>query len=130
DWSADCRAKLRHDGLIAALGEAGLGLVGSNRCDGPSSTTAGRSLLAELLLEQRDLDVVVFSNDDMATGGVLRCLAAGIAAKSDLALFGFNGLDIGQALPTPLSTMRSNRFLTGRTAIDRLLARRDRPAQF
>ncbi|MGV8830782.1 MAG: LacI family DNA-binding transcriptional regulator [Devosia sp.] len=130
DWTADRRAKLRHDGLVAALAEDGLSLVGSNRHDGPSSTVAGRDMLAGLLERFGDLDVVVFSNDDMATGGVFHCLGAGIVPKRDLALFGFNGLDIGQALPTPLSTMRSNRFLTGKTAIDTLLAQRERPAQF
>jgi len=129
DWAADRRARLRYDGLLAALAEAGLDLVGRHLHAGPSSTAAGRDGLAALLAQHAGMDVVVFSNDDMATGGVFHCLGAGIAPKTDLALFGFNGLDIGQALPTPLSTMRSNRFLTGKTAIDRLLAQRDRPAQ-
>ncbi|MGV8855334.1 MAG: LacI family DNA-binding transcriptional regulator [Devosia sp.] len=129
DWVGDHRAKRRHDGLVTALAEAGLGLAANCRYNGASSTAAGRDMLAGLLARHTDLDVVVFSNDDMATGGVFHCLAAGIRPKSDLALFGFNGLDIGQALPTPLSTMRSNRFLTGKTAVERLLAQRDRPAQ-
>ncbi|HTM78808.1 MAG TPA: substrate-binding domain-containing protein, partial [Devosia sp.] len=128
DWRSDRRAKLRFDGLVAALAEAGLNLIESYRFDGPSSTLAGRDMLANLLARQRDLDVVVFSNDDMATGGVFHCLGAGIRPKQDLALFGFNGLDIGQALPTPLSTVRSNRFLIGKTAVEKLLLQRDRPA--
>eukprot|EP01036_Dinobryon_divergens_P000829 gene829-1082_t len=127
DWTPDRRAKLRHDGLVAALADAGVELIDSCRVDGPSSTGAGRDMLAKLLARRRDLDVVVFSNDDMATGGVFHCLGAGIRPKQDLALFGFNGLDIGQALPTPLSTIRSNRFEIGRTAIDTLLAQRERP---
>ena len=127
DWTPDRRAKLRHDGLVAALANAGVELIDSCRVDGPSSTGAGRDMLAKLLARRRDLDVVVFSNDDMATGGVFHCLGAGIMPKQDLALFGFNGLDIGQALPTPLSTIRSNRFEIGRTAIDTLLAQRERP---
>lgn len=129
DWMADRRAKLRHDGLVAALAEAGLALVESVRNVGPSSTQAGRDALAALLARGSTPDVVVFSNDDMALGGVFHCLGAGIRPKDDLALFGFNGLDIGQALPMPLSTMRSNRFLTGKTAIDRVLAQRERPGK-
>lgn len=129
DWVADRRARLRYDGLVAALAEAGLAITASRRCPGPSSSLAGRDMLAALLAETGDLDVVVFSNDDMATGGVFHCLGAGIRPKADLALFGFNGLDIGQALPTPLSTMRSNRFLIGKTATENLLAHRDRPAE-
>ncbi|HTM78377.1 MAG TPA: LacI family DNA-binding transcriptional regulator, partial [Devosia sp.] len=128
DWSSDRRARLRYDGLTAVLAEAGLDLLESCRFEGPSSTLAGRDMLASLLTRRSDLDVVVFSNDDMATGGVFHCLGAGIRPKQDLALFGFNGLDIGQALPTPLSTMRSNRFLIGKTAVEKLLLQRDRPA--
>jgi LacI family gluconate utilization system Gnt-I transcriptional repressor len=128
DWASDHRAKLRYDGLVAALAEAGVGLVETCRFEGPSSIGAGRDMLAQVLARRRELDVVVFSNDDMATGGVFHCLGAGITPKQDLALFGFNGLDVGQALPTPLSTVRSNRFLIGKTAIEKLLGQRERPA--
>jgi len=66
--------------------------------------------------------VVVYSNDDMAVGGLFRCMGAGIRVPEGLALFGFNGLDIGRALPQPLSTIRSNRFLIGRKAVVKVLA--------
>jgi len=66
--------------------------------------------------------VVVYSNDDMAVGGLLHCMGAGIRVPEGLALFGFNGLDIGHALPQPLSTIRSNRFLIGRKAVEEVLA--------
>ena len=129
DWTADRRARLRFDGLVAALAEAGLSLIDSGRHEGPSSTQAGREQLAALLGRGPELDVVVFSNDDMAVGGVFHCMGARIRPKDDLALFGFNGLDIGQALPTPLSTLRSNRFVTGQTAIEKLLGQRERPSE-
>ena len=90
---------------------------------------AGREALAQLLRDSGDVDAVVFSNDDMAVGGFMHCLGAGIAIPERLALFGFNGLDIGQALPRPLSTIRSNRFLIGRTAAETLLAARERPPE-
>ncbi len=79
-------------------------------------------MLALLLARSRDLDAVIFSNDDMAVGGVFHCMSEGIVPKRDLALFGFNGLAIGQTLPTPLSTIRSNRFLIGKTAMERILS--------
>ena len=129
DWNSDRRALLRYDGLVVALADAGLSLIDECRFDGPSSTLVGREMLAKLLERSPDVEVVVFSNDDMATGGVFHCLGAGIRLKDDVAIFGFNGLDIGQALPTPLSTIKSNRFLIGKTAIERLLAQRDRPRE-
>lgn len=129
DWTADRRARFRYEGLCEGLQEAGLALSGEFRFEGGSSTMAGREALACLLRDGDDVDAVVFSNDDMAVGGFLHCLAAGIAIPERLALFGFNGLDIGQALPRPLSTIRSNRFLIGKTAAEKLLAARERPRE-
>lgn len=121
DRKRDERAARRYEGFREGLQAVGLSLVGEAASDGPSSTQDGRDLLARLLSEHRDLDVVVFSNDDMAVGGVFHCFAAGIRPREDLALFGFNGLDIGQALPQPLSTIRSHRFLIGQIAAEMIL---------
>lgn len=129
DWHADRRAFFRYEGLCRALGEAGLSLAAERRHDGPSSTLAGRDTLARLLAETRGIDAVAFSNDDMAVGGFLHCLSAGIAVPDGLALFGFNGLEIGEALPKPLSTIRSNRFLIGRTAVEKLLEKSERSGE-
>jgi LacI family gluconate utilization system Gnt-I transcriptional repressor len=128
DWDTDRRARLRWEGLGQALGESGLGMVDQQLHDGPSSTQAGRATLAALLARGNRPDVVVFSNDDMAVGGVFHCMAAGIEPRQHLALFGFNGLDIGQALPTPLSTIRSNRFRIGKTAVEQILSQPRRGA--
>lgn len=129
DWDADRRARLRYDGLCAALQEAGLSLAAEERFGGASSTMAGREALGRLLRRMPDIDVAIFSNDDMAVGGYFHCLGAGIAVRERLGLFGFNGLDIGQAIPLPLSTVRSNRFLIGRTAAEALVRDTVRPAE-
>lgn len=128
DWETDRRARLRWEGLVQALETAGLAMVGQHLDAGPSSTQAGRGGLAALLAQEHRPDVVVFSNDDMAVGGVFHCLAEGLVPKRDVALFGFNGLDIGQALPTPLSTIRSNRFRIGQIAVEHILAQPERGA--
>jgi LacI family transcriptional regulator, gluconate utilization system Gnt-I transcriptional repressor len=121
DWRQDRRARLRYDGLIQALREAGLSLAAESIVDAPSSTLAGRAMLADLLKRAAHIDVAVFSNDDMAVGGVFHCISAGIKLKDELAVFGFNGLEIGQSLPTPLSTIRSNRYLIGRMAVEKII---------
>lgn len=128
DWTTDRRAHVRYLGLVEGLADHGLSLVAERRVDGPSSTLAGRDTLAALMAEGRALDAVAFSNDDMAVGGFMHCMAAGISVPEQLALFGFNGLEIGQALPRPLSTILSNRFLIGKTAVERLLASPERSA--
>ena len=129
DWNQDRRARLRWEGLCAALADSGVALLDQTVFDGPSSTAAGRRMLGELLARTAGLDAVAFSNDDMAVGGVFHCFAHGIRPKQDLALFGFNGLDIGQALPTPLATIRSNRFLIGQIAVQTILQAATRPDQ-
>lgn len=129
DWSVDVRARMRYEGLRTALQESGISFAGEMRFDGPTSTMAGRETLGQLLQRAPGIDVAVFSNDDLAVGGYFHCLEAGIVVKEQLALFGFNGLDIGQALPMPLSTVRSNRFLIGRTATEAILATPVRPAE-
>jgi len=121
DWLRDRRARLRFDGLGAALREAGVSFVDVALHDGPSSTMAGRRTLATLLSRAPSIDVAVFSNDDMAVGGVFHCLAEAIAIKERLAIFGFNGLGIGAALPLPLSTIRSHRFEIGKIAVRMIL---------
>ena len=129
NWSDDQRAKVRYDGLCKALTEAGLNFVAHSKIDGPSSMAAGRDMTAQLLAGKVKVDVAVYSNDDMAVGGVFHCLSAGVALREKLAIFGFNGLDIGAALPMALSTLRSNRFLIGKIAAEKLLENLDRRSE-
>lgn len=129
DPRSDIRARIRFEGLVAALGDAGLSLQGKVLADVPSSTLVGSATTARLLAENPNLDVVVYPNDDMAVGGVFHCMGAGISVPENLAIFGFNGLDIGRALPKPLSTVRSNRFRIGQTAVEQILETSIRPDQ-
>ncbi len=129
DWGADRRSRLRYEGMRTELAAHGLDLVAEQCSVGFSSTQKGKEALALLLQENRDIDVVVFSNDDMAVGGYLHCLVAGLAIKDRIALFGFNGLEIGQALPHALSTIYSDRFLIGKVAAEKLLESKTRPLE-
>lgn len=127
DLAADDRARFRHEGFLAALSEAGMPAPLERRFPGPTSMVAGKQMLAELVAAHPTIDAVVFSNDDMAVGGFFWCQEQGIRPKEQLALFGFNGLDIGQALPMPLSTIHSPRFEIGRSIVEKLLENRRRP---
>lgn len=122
DLSRDTRAAKRHKGFLAALADAGLGLHAQTILPTRSSVTAGRSATAELLATTRDLDAIYFSNDDMAIGGIFHCMAAGLSVPDDLAVMGFNGLEIGQQLPQPLTTIRTPLAEIGRQAGEAALA--------
>lgn len=127
DRARDPRAAHRYEGMMRGLSEAGISLVSEAVADFPTSTQGGRKLLADLLAREPMLDAVVFSNDDMAVGGLFHCLASGIRPREGLALFGFNALEIGQALPIPLSTIRSRRGTIGQVAAARILETPQRP---
>ena len=122
DIARDQRAAARLDGFRAALSEAGLDLTGCLTLEAPSSVVLGRQGLAQLLSEARP-DAVYFSNDDMAVGGVFHCMAEGIALPGQLAIAGFNGLEIGQSLPVPLTTTASHRTRIGEKAAGLILDR-------
>lgn len=127
DWTADRRARQRYDGLSEALSEAGLSINAHAIAEGSSSIGTGKEQTAQLRA-MADVDVAVFSNDDMAVGGMFHCMEAGVRVPEELALFGFNGLEIGRELPIPLSTIRSNRFLIGQKAIEAILNSPERPS--
>ncbi len=112
----DLRAGKRRVGFEATLHAAGFDWLGSEATPGPSSAGAGRAALARLLGRVPGLDAAYFSNDDMAIGGLFHCLAEGIAVPARLALFGFDGLELGQAAPLPLSTIGTPRTRIGQEA--------------
>ncbi|WP_028746655.1 LacI family DNA-binding transcriptional regulator [Rhizobium mesoamericanum] len=121
DLDRDTRAGKRLVGFSEILEAAGTPLVDREICAGPTSVEGGRVGLERLLTRASGLDAVYFSNDDMALGGYFHCLARGISIPSQLAIFGHNGLDIGRAMPQPLSTIRTPRVMTGKVAAQLVL---------
>lgn len=67
-----------------------------------------------LLERSPALEVVYFSNDDMAIGGYFFCVSRGIKIPERLAILGHSGLDVGRLAPQPLSTICTPRVLVGR----------------
>lgn len=129
DFLPDNRGMERYRGLCEGLAQAGLSPPVAHFVSAPSSIMNGRDSLAKLLDDKHSIDVVVYYNDDMAVGGVFHCMYAGIDLGSTLGIFGFNGLDVGQALPRPLSTIRSNRERIGQLAVQSFLNSRDRKGE-
>ena len=119
----DLRAHRRRASFLEAVRAAGADVLHEEIELGASSVPAGRAALARLLAKQPNIEAVYFSNDDMAIGGAHHCLAHGISTPDDLALFGFNGLDIGQTMAKPLSTLLTYRYEIGVLAGRAILAR-------
>lgn len=123
DLQADPRAAIRLAGFREALAEQGVAIRATALLAGKSSIELGRRGLAQLLDGNPGLDAVYFSNDDMAVGGVFECMHLGIDVPAQLAIAGFNGLEIGQNLPRRLTTVGSNRRLIGRRSAELILRR-------
>ena len=123
DITIDVRAGKRFQGFRAAMTDNGLHIIDSELFPGGgSSVEAGRVGLARLLERQPKLDAIYFSNDDLAIGGYFHCLEHGISVPGQLALFGYNGLEIARLTPQPLSTIRSPRVAMGEVGAKLLLA--------
>ena len=118
----DLRGGKRLAGFRSVLEEHGLTFAAEDISgQALSSLDAGREGLARLLGRGIKIDAVYFSSDNLALGAYFYCLEKGISIPGDLALFGYNGLDIAGLIPHPLSTIRTPRALIGQTGARLLL---------
>jgi LacI family gluconate utilization system Gnt-I transcriptional repressor len=117
----DFRAQKRFDGFKAALSNAGVTLVAQELYLGASSIQTGRNLTATLLAARPDVDCIYYSSDVMSVGGLMHCLAAGLSVPGDLALAGFNNLEILNGMPMRLATTDAHRFGIGAKAAELIL---------
>lgn len=117
----DYRAEKRYLGFSKALREANLEWQYEYREELVSSVTIGRKLAADALQQRPDLDCIYFSNDDIAAGALFFCMEQGHKVPEDLALVGFNGMDISNSFPGMLATSVTDRFGIGTNAAKLLL---------
>lgn len=112
----DFAAATRFSAIRERLTQHGLPLVAPEVFDRPPDFAAGKRSLGELLKAAPDLQVVIYSNDTAAVGGMIYCIENNIAMPDALALAGFSGLQVGQIMPRKLTTIRSKRYDVGRIA--------------
>lgn len=117
----DLRAARRRVGFLKALENAGLGILDEANADGLSSVENGRQLTQDLRSRQTDLDCIYYSNDDLAIGGLFHFLDAGIQVPEQIALSGFNGLDLLDGAPGKVATTRTQRREIGNTAVNLIM---------
>jgi LacI family gluconate utilization system Gnt-I transcriptional repressor len=109
----DVRAAKRRRAFIDTIERNGGQMVAERQSDEPSSMVVGRSLTADITKDATPPDVIYFANDDLASGGLMHCLAEGIAVPTTLALAGFNGLNFLQSMPLQVTTTRTPRYEIG-----------------
>ncbi len=112
----DLRAGKRLEGFRQTMREAGATLLSEDISAKPSSMLEGRRMTAEILSRPDRPDAIYYSNDDLATGGIMHCLSSGMRMPEDIALAGFNGLPFLDALPVRLTTIETPRYEMGKAA--------------
>ena len=116
----DQRAAKRLEGFRQVLSQSGCNLINVRVSDHPSSMQEGRRLTGELLAGGERPDAIYYSNDDLAAGGLMHCLANGLSVPEDVAIAGFNGLSFLESLPIRITTIETPRYGIGKLAVDSL----------
>lgn len=118
----DFRAGKRLQGFERALAEAGLSIVDQEYYTGNSSLRIGKDVTGKLLDRSPTLDCIYYSNDLLAAGGLMHCIAQGISVPDQLGIAGFNGLDLREGLPALTATTYAFREETGTKAAEMIVA--------
>lgn len=95
----------RETGFEQELAQAGLSLVAS--AHGDYSYASGADAFDEIVRTEEDLDAVFAVNDLMAFAALQRARARGLAVPEDLAVMGFDDIDVPRAEAAGLTTVRN-----------------------
>ncbi len=118
----DERTRLKLEGYRLAVEQAGLDPI-SLQTEDASSFTLGAKLLGQLIEQYPDADGIVCTNDDLAIGALFECQRRGIKVPEQMAIAGFHGHDISQAMIPKLATVMTPREEIGRVAASELIER-------
>ena len=124
------RARLRVDGVRAALAARGLSLPDELIVERPYSFAAGRDALRELISREPRPTAVICGNDVLAIGALDECRASGIAVPEDVSITGFDDLEIATMVNPALTTIHVPTREIGEIVADNILRRvsgRDAP---
>ncbi|MGL4243671.1 MAG: LacI family DNA-binding transcriptional regulator [Beijerinckiaceae bacterium] len=125
------RARDRRLGYLAALGSAGIQPRPEWMLERPLSMAGGADGVAALMATRERPRAVFCGTDVIAAGAVFGCLRAGVRIPQELAIAGYDDLEVAGQMAPSLTTVRIPRFDIGVRAaemIDLALAG-DRPAE-
>lgn len=86
-----------------------------------TSFRLGAELFNQLYREHPELEVICFSNDDLAAGAIFECNRRAIHVPRDIAIAGFNNLNFAEELLPPLTTVSTPLYEMGIKAAEYLL---------
>jgi LacI family transcriptional regulator len=114
---------LRHDRWAAALRSVGVDpaemVVGTTSFDADSTIAAARELL-----QRPDRPTAFLCDDDLLGAGmVAACHSLGLRVPEDVAVVGFDDLEVARLMSPPLTTVAFDAEALGAAAFELLLAR-------
>ncbi|QUG73978.1 gluconate operon transcriptional repressor GntR [Erwinia sp. E602] len=118
----DERTLLKEQGYRQAMHDAGLEPM-TVMMEAASSFSAGAMLMCEAQKRYPQVDSLFCTNDDLAVGALFECQRQGLKVPEQMAIAGFHGHDIAQAINPPLATVQTPRERMGQEAARLLLAR-------
>lgn len=120
---ANDRAAQRLDGYRAAVATLGLDGAPDLVDEGKFSFHSGAEALVRVLDTRPDVDAIFFGNDILALGALFECQRRGICVPTDLAIAGFDDVELAASVTPALTTVRIPRYEIGREAARRILRR-------
>lgn len=119
----DFRAGKRFNGFKKALTEAGLSIADQEFYTGSSTLRIGKDVTQKLLARCPGLDCIYYSNDLLAAGGLMHCIAHNIPVPKQLGIAGFNGLELREGLPKLTATTNAFREEIGMKAAQMIVTK-------
>ncbi|MBA3506882.1 MAG: LacI family DNA-binding transcriptional regulator [Betaproteobacteria bacterium] len=116
-WPRDNdRARDRRRGFAAACKAAGITVEDSLCVETDLDLNAGARAMAHLLEQRPDVRAVFCSADTLAVGAIFEAQRRKLAIPGDIAIAGFDDLDIASQIVPALTTLRVPRYEIGRRA--------------
>jgi LacI family transcriptional regulator len=114
-------ARQRLEGYRAGLRDAGLEADPNLEFHGDFTERSGYVAAHELLRQRGRATAIFVANDHMAVGVLGALQEAGIRVPDDMALAGFDDIQMARYLTPPLTTMHVDMILMGQRAVEFLL---------
>ncbi|GBL05378.1 LacI family DNA-binding transcriptional regulator [Glaciecola sp. KUL10] len=112
--------KARFDGFNKALDDVGIRFDHNNQKDAISTEQAGFEA-AKSLLENNIPDALVCASDLIALGAIRAVRSKGLKVPKDIAVVGYDNIQVSEFAATPLTTVYQNTQLAGELLVSNLL---------
>ncbi|NBC97746.1 ribose operon transcriptional repressor RbsR [Atlantibacter hermannii] len=120
-------SRLRLEGYRNAMARAGLAVPAGYEITGDFEFSSGFSAMNALLALPQRPEAVFTGNDAMAVGAYQALYQAGLSIPKDMALVGYDDIELARYMTPPLTTVHQPKDELGELAIDVLIHRMAQP---